>query len=108
MTDTDTFTVICGDIGAYFNKTSKWLNKYIKNGVFVAGNHIVYNESGHSLQYFLQRYEEDYPLSAPLSFLNDTYKIIEDVVLSAARYGLITDYTGLKLKICTNGGQHNI
>lgn len=84
------FTIICGDISAYYNKTSKWLNRYVKNGVFVAGNHIVYNESGHSLQYFLQRYEEHYPLSAPLSFLNDTYKIIEDVVFVGGT--LWTDY----------------
>lgn len=84
------FTIICGDISAYYNKTSKWLNRYVKNGVFVAGNHIVYTESGHSLQYFLQRYEEDYPLSAPLSFLNDTYKIIEDVVFVGGT--LWTDY----------------
>ena len=25
LTDTKTFTVICGDIGAYFNKTSKYI-----------------------------------------------------------------------------------
>lgn len=88
--DLETFTIICGDISAYFNKTSKWLNRYIKNGVFVAGNHIVYNESSHSLQYFLQQYEKNYPLSAPLSFLNDNYKIVENIVFVGGT--LWTDY----------------
>ena len=90
LTDTDTFTVICGDIGAYFNKTSRWLNRYIKNGVFVAGNHIVYNESKHSLQYFLHQYEKHYPLDANLSFLNNSYKVIDDVVFVGGT--LWTDY----------------
>ncbi len=33
LKDTKTFTVICGDISGYFTITSKWLNRYIKNGV---------------------------------------------------------------------------
>lgn len=80
LKDTETFTIICGDISAYFSKTSKWLNRYVKNGVFVAGNHIIYNESKHSLQYLLNQYERHYPLNGSLSFLNDNYKIADDIV----------------------------
>lgn len=90
LKDTETFTVICGDISGYFTKTSKWLNQHIKNGVFVAGNHIVYNEYNHSLQYFYKQLEQYYPLSASLSFLNNSYKIVNDIVFVGGT--LWTDY----------------
>lgn len=90
LKDTKTFTVICGDISGYFTKTSKWLNHHIKNGVFVAGNHIVYNEYDHSLQYFYKQLEQHYPLSASLSFFNNSYKIVNDIVFVGGT--LWTDY----------------
>lgn len=90
LSDTETFTVICGDISGYFEKTSDWLNKYIKNGVFVSGNHVVYNESNHSLQYFINQFEQAYPLSASVSYLNNNYKIVNDIVFVGGT--LWTDY----------------
>ena len=86
----DTFTVLCGDISAYFTQTTKWLRKNIKNGVFVAGNHIVYNEYEHSLQYFCRQLEQHYPLSSQLSFLNDSFKIVDDIVFVGGT--MWTDY----------------
>lgn len=91
LQDRDIFTVICGDISGYFSKTTKWLNRYVKNGVFVAGNHMFYNESKHSLQYFLNQYERIYPLNASLSVLNDSYKIVDDIVFVGGT--LWTDYS---------------
>lgn len=88
--DKGTFTVICGDISGYFLRTSKWLNKNVENGVFVAGNHMIYNGSGHSLQYQLKQFEKSYPLKVPLSFLNDSYKIVNDIVFVGGT--LWTDY----------------
>ena len=90
LKDKDTFTILCGDISAYFTKTSKWLRQNIRNGVFVAGNHIVYNEYDHSLQYFCKQYERHYPLTSSLSFLNYSYKIVEDKVFVGGT--LWTDY----------------
>lgn len=90
LKDTDTYTVLCGDISGYYEKTSRWLNKYVKNGVFVSGNHILYNESKHSLQYFMKQFERNYPLSAPLSYLNNNFKQIDDIVFVGGT--LWTDY----------------
>lgn len=90
LDDTETFTVICGDISGYYEETSRWLKKNVKNGVFVSGNHIVYNESKHSLQYFMNQFERNYPLSASLSYLNNTYKIVNDIVFVGGT--LWTDY----------------
>lgn len=90
LKDTEIFTVVCGDISGYFEKTSRWLNKYIKNGVFVSGNHIVYNESKHSIQYFMKQFERNYPLSSSLSYLNNNFKLIDDIVFVGGT--LWTDY----------------
>ena len=43
--DPDTFYVICGDISGDAEYTRDFVKKYIKQGVFVAGNHLGY--SGH-------------------------------------------------------------
>ena len=32
LEDTETFTIICGDISGYYEKTSRWLKKNIKRG----------------------------------------------------------------------------
>lgn len=88
--DKEIFTIICGDTSGYFSKTVKWLENNVKNGIFVAGNHILYNKGGHSLQYQLKQYEKKYPLSSPVSFLNDSYKIVGDIVFVGGT--LWTDY----------------
>lgn len=90
LKNTEIFTVICGDISGYYSKTAKWLERNVKRGVFVAGNHIVYNRSGHSLQYQLKQFEDNFPLAAPVSFLNNGYKIVDDVVFVGGT--LWTDY----------------
>lgn len=84
------FTIICGDVSGYYEKTSKWIRKNIKKGLFVAGNHIVYNESSHSIQHIIATYERNYPLTADISFLNNTFKIIDDIVFVGGT--LWTDY----------------
>ena len=95
LKDKETFTIICGDISGYLDKTSNWLNKNIKRGLFVAGNHIIYNESGHSIQYLKGQYTKNYPLSSSISFLDDSYKIVDDIVFVGGT--LWTDY---KLLVC--------
>ncbi len=90
LKDKETFTIICGDISGYLDKTSNWLNKNIKRGLLVAGNHIIYNESGHSIQYLKGQYTKNYPLSSSISFLDDSYKIVDDIVFVGGT--LWTDY----------------
>ena len=90
LKDKNTFTIICGDTSAYFDKTSKWLRQNIKQGIFIAGNHMSYNESNHSIEYFHEQYKRHYPLDAHLSFLENQYKIIDDIVFVGGT--LWTDY----------------
>lgn len=66
------------------------INKNIKNGIFIEGNHIFYNESKHSLQYFLHKLSTHYPLTSNISFLENSYKIVDDVIFVGGI--LWTDY----------------
>ncbi|MFI3242479.1 MAG: metallophosphoesterase [Alphaproteobacteria bacterium] len=88
--DKEVFTIICGDTSAYFQKTSKWLRKNIKQGVFIAGNHIFYNESKYSLQYYLNQLAKHYPLENELSFLENSHKVLDDIIFVGGI--LWTDY----------------
>ena len=90
LNDKDTFTIVCGDISGYVDRTSKWLQENIKQGIFVAGNHMVYNNSNHSIEYFHTQYQKNFPLEAPISFMENQYKIIDDIVFIGAT--LWTDY----------------
>ena len=47
LKDKDTFTILCGDTSGDPEITKKWIDDNIKSGVFVCGNHLVYN-SRHS------------------------------------------------------------
>ena len=90
LTDKQAFTIICGDISGDFAKATTWLDDNVQNGVFVAGNHLIYNNSSHSLQFLAAQYQKRYPLTASLSFLQDEFKIIDDVVFVGGT--LWTDY----------------
>ena len=90
LKDKDIFTIICGDLSGYFNKSSKWIEENIKEGILVAGNHMSYNTINHSIEYFHSQYQKKYPLNAPISFMENQYKIIDDIVFIGAT--LWTDY----------------
>lgn len=79
LSDTETFTILCGDISGNPQQTIEWINNNIKQGVFVEGNHIGY-DSQHSIQYIENFITSYYPNTAPITYLKNTYKIIDDIV----------------------------
>ena len=46
LKDKDTFTILCGDTSGNPEITTKWIRENVRHGVFVAGNHLVYNDLG--------------------------------------------------------------
>ena len=90
LPDSDTFTIIAGDISGYTNESIKWLHENVKNGVFVEGNHIGYSNKKHSIQYYQTILEKEFPIDASLSYLYDNYKVIGDYVFVGGI--LFTDY----------------
>lgn len=75
----DIFTIVCGDISEDISETSEWINDNISNGVFVEGNHIGY-KSKKTLQSLLEYLSACFPMDCNVSHLNNSYKIINDVV----------------------------
>lgn len=90
LPDSDTFTILAGDISGYMNDTVKWINENIKNGVFVEGNHIGYGTKKHSVQYIQKELEKNFPIDSNVSYLYDNYKVIGDYVFVGGI--LWTDY----------------
>lgn len=79
LIDTETFTILCGDISGNPQQTIEWINNNIKQGVFVEGNHIGY-DSQHSIQYIENLLASRYPTTAPIAYLKNSYKIVDDIV----------------------------
>lgn len=75
----DIFTIICGDISENVSETCKWIKNNISSGVFVEGNHIGY-QNNKPIQEILENLSTDFPLNNNISHLNNSYKIIEDIV----------------------------
>jgi hypothetical protein len=90
LPSSDIFTVIAGDVSAYMNDTVKWINSNVKNGVFIEGNHIGYNNKKHSIQYWETQLEKAFPIDANVSYLRNNFKIVDDVVFVGGI--LFTDY----------------
>ena len=84
------FTIICGDIAGSIRKTTGWLNSNVTNGLFVAGNHMFYDEPRKTVDEIYAEYTKTFPISGNVSFLNNNYKIIDDIVFVGCT--LWTDY----------------
>lgn len=80
LPDTDVFTIICGDISGHMSDTVNWINQNAKQGVFVEGNHIGYNNKKHSIQYLQTELQKQFPIDSDISYLYDDYKVIGDYV----------------------------
>jgi len=77
--DDDVFTVVCGDISGYAEDSIQWIAQNVRNGVFVSGNHIAYSGQ-YTIEESQRELERVFPLDEPVSYLNDSYKIVDDVV----------------------------
>ena len=87
----DVFTIIAGDISGDPIKGVIWIKNNIKNGLFVHGNHdFVYNSLSLTFQEQQGAYAKCFPLDGNVSYLNNQYKIINDIVFIGCC--LYTDY----------------
>ena len=70
LEDKDVFTVICGDLAGETEMAVDWLNKNVKNGVFVSGNHMPYNSSMMSMQEQRENLAKLYPVENNVTYLD--------------------------------------
>ena len=85
----DAFAIVCGDISSSSCLSKEWLDTYIKQGVFVHGNHLGYNTG--NLKGEIKTLEKEYTTDKPVSFLNNSYKIYNGVLFIGCC--LYTDFT---------------
>lgn len=67
--DDDVFTVLAGDTSGNPKKSILWIQKNVKRGVVVAGNHIVYNNQHKEIEKLRNQMADAFPMSADVTFL---------------------------------------
>lgn len=90
----DDFVLIAGDISGDPKITEKWLNQNVKNGIFIAGNHIVYNKKKQTILELKQYLANKFILDSNITFLDSEIGIISKEVNGILFVGttLYTDY----------------
>src|SRR5574344_1235895 len=77
------FIICCRDISGDRFTTEKWVNENIKQGIFVAGNHLGYNhitnDKNDSINLSV-KYLQDKFSDGPVRFLENQYMIKDDIV----------------------------
>lgn len=96
LVDNNIFTIVAGDISGLTSVSADWIDKNIKKGLFIAGNHIVYNHSIKTLEEFKKELSQKYPLTNDVTFLdtltNTYYREINGIIFIGT-----TLYTNYKL-----------
>lgn len=87
--------LLAGDVGVYDQEISYILNTYFKDKkvCFLGGNHMTYLNPTEEIHSIINRHKKDYPLDSDWSFLENDYKIINDVIIIGCNL-----YTNYKLK----------
>lgn len=90
LADVDKFTIVAGDISGSRYDTINWVNDNMKNGIIIGGNHSGYSDDNVSLQHIHKELSNYYKLEDNVSYLENNYKIIDDIVFIGAT--LWTDF----------------
>jgi hypothetical protein len=81
----------------------KWLRKNVRNGLIVAGNHLVYNRLGISIEEHKKRLAKKFPIDGSLSFLDNSVGVMAKEVDGILFIGS-TLYTDYKLPVSGERG----
>lgn len=90
----DIFTIVCGDICGDYKQAYKWINKNIKRGILVCGNHIVYNDYAKTILSIKQYLSKKFPVDNEVTLLENEVGVISKVVDRILFVGscMYTDY----------------
>lgn len=94
LEDNNDFVLIAGDVSGDPIVTETWIKQNIKNGIFVAGNHIVYNKRGQTISELKQYLGNKFTLDSNITFLDSEINIVSKEVNGILFVGttLYTDY----------------
>lgn len=89
------------EISLHIDSAERWLRKNVTNGLFIAGNHLVYNRMGISIEEHKRRLAEKFPLESNLTFLDNSIGVMSKEVDGILFIGS-TLYTDYKLPVESN------
>ena len=94
LKDNHDFTLIAGDVSGSPSSSIDWIKKNVEQGIVVAGNHIVYNIEGKTVQALKQEMADAFPKEAPITFLDQMTGVMHKEVDGIVFIGttLYTDY----------------
>lgn len=87
--DRGVFTILAGDVAGETDIAVQWIKDNCPYGVYVAGNHLVYNNYGLTIQKLKQSLKNDFPKTCTMNFLdNDYIEIPEEnlIIIGATLY----------------------
>lgn len=64
------FTVMCGDLSGSPAITKRWISKNVGRGVFVSGNHLVYNHEGKTVSQLREEMAKGHGKTAKVTYLD--------------------------------------
>jgi len=62
------------------SSSSDWIRNNISKGIFIAGNHIVYNRDGKTIEELKEDYHKEFPESGDISFLDQSVGVMSKEV----------------------------
>lgn len=94
LKDKDIFTVIAGDTSGDSEMTEKWIKKNVKRGIFISGNHLVYNNKYKLIQELRDELHAAFPIDSDITYLDNECGVLSKVVDGILFIGttLYTDY----------------
>lgn len=103
--DKGVFTILAGDTAGEVADGIFWIRDNCPYGVCVAGNHLVYNHYGKTIQNLKEDLKQEFPQTSTMTFLENDYKQIDNntIVVGATLY---TDFhldgipTHIGMRVC--------
>lgn len=95
--DKSYFTILAGDTSGDPKITIDWINKNVKNGLLISGNHIVYNDQHKTIQELRNQLAEAFPLDSNVTYLDNECGVLCKEIDGILFIGT-TLYTNYKLK----------
>ena len=100
------FTIIAGDTSGDPRETIDWLKKNVKQGVFITGNHLVYNNRKLPIQELREELAAAFPKTADVTYLDNEVGVLSKEVNGILFIGTCF-YTDFNLPIPWRPGDAN-
>ena len=94
LSDNDVFTIVAGDTAGQPEVAIDWIQRHVRQGLVIAGNHIVYGADKTPVQDLKKKMADAFPQKGPITFLDQMTGTMSKEVNGILFIGttLYTDY----------------